>query len=86
VEATGKAAIAGHIAEGGHEVVLNEASNHMILPPRALVNCPVSSILPKSMRGSENTIRRHGRKSSKRGPIRIWIPYNLHIYRVHDMF
>jgi hypothetical protein len=46
VEATGTAAIAGDIAEGGHEVVLNEASNHMILRPRALVNCPVSSILP----------------------------------------
>jgi len=27
-----------------------------------------------------------GRKSSKRGPIGIWIQYNLHIHLVHDMF
>jgi hypothetical protein len=40
VETAGTAAIAGDVTEGGHGVVLNEASNRMILPPGAFVNCP----------------------------------------------
>jgi hypothetical protein len=38
VETAGTVAIAGDVAEGGHRVVLNEVSNRMILPRRALVN------------------------------------------------
>jgi hypothetical protein len=74
----------------GRWVVLNEVSNRMIPPRRALANCPD---LKRALRfylnrygGSENTVRRHGRKSSKRGPIRIWIQCDLQIYCVHDMF
>jgi hypothetical protein len=90
VETAGTAAIAGDVAERGHRVVLNAVSNRMILSRRALVSCSelkgASSVLPKSMRGSETAVRRHGRKSSKRGSIGIRIQYNLHIHLVHDMF
>jgi hypothetical protein len=35
VETAGTAAIAGHIAEGSHRLVLNEVSKRMILLPRS---------------------------------------------------
>src|SRR5262249_6084001 len=34
----------------------------------------------------ESSVLRHAANSSKRGPIRIWIQYSLHIYCVHGMF
>jgi hypothetical protein len=74
VKTAGTAAIAGDVAEGGHKVVLNEVSNRTILPRRALVNCSqlkgASSVLPKSVQGSENAVRRQDGKSSRRGPYR----------------
>ena len=84
-ETTGAGAIAGDVAEGGHRVVLNEVSNRMILPRGALVK-GASSVLPKAMRGSENAVRRPGRKSPKRGATGTWIQFNLHSLLVHDMF
>jgi hypothetical protein len=78
VETAGTAAIAGHIAEGSHRLVLNEVSKRMILLPRSLVNCPE----PKG-----NVVRRHGRKQlSSEALSGFGYSFNLHIYRVHDMF